>query len=252
MNDFQTSVLATEFANPALTIGNGIRPESLFNFMRNWGFYLLPKSHQDSPGYLGLIVAIREKPSQSHFNPEMARLQIGLSGAPGQKWETLRLRPLFHDSRPLYPGFISLLDGAGRQQQFFTFGGSIEVAQQDGETIYLLRSPAPILLIGNPVIEVEETSEAFAEEFEATLAQAHAWWKLDDQGFADRLTKTNPMQLYLACINDLLEKYTGNPDLSRHAHAFVRQLQSERAWLEETGRWPLYSPSIKALLAPSL
>ncbi len=250
MSDFQSNVLASEIANLALSIDNGIRPTSLFNLMRDWGFYLLPKSHQDSPGYQGLIVAIREKPSQSHFNPEVVRLQIGLSGAPGQKWETLRLNPLFHGNRPMYPGFITLLDNAGRQQQFFTFGGSIEVTQQDGETIYLLRSPAPILLIGNPVIEVEEVSEAFAEGFHTMLAQAHAWWKLDDQGFADRLMQTDPMQLYLACVSDLLAKYESNVEMGRHAHGFVRQLTSERQWLQESGRWPLYTPSVKTLLSP--
>lgn len=247
MNTSPDSV-AAKFAIPTASIGSGIVPEALFNFMQDWGYYLLPKTHPDSPGFQGLIVAIREKADPRHFNPVMARLQLGLSGAPGQKWETLRLRPLFHERRALYPGFIILVDEAEREQQFFTFGGSIEVAQREGETIYLIRSPAPVLLMGRPVIEDEQASEQFAEEFEMALARAHAWWRTNDQGFADRLMQTDPWQLYLACLNEILLKTASHEHL--HTREFIRQARSERDWLSDAGRWPAYPPSVEYLLKP--
>lgn len=247
-SNISPDTIAAEFANPALSIGKGIRPEALFNFMREWGYYLLPKSHANSPGFRGLIVAIREIADPRHFNPVMARLQLGLSGAPGQKWETLRLRPLFQDSRPLYPGFVILVDAAGREQEFFTFGGSIEVAQREGETIYLIRSPAPVLLMGHVQIENEQASEQFAEEFEMSLARAHAWWRMDDQGFADRLMKTDPWALYLAFLNELFIKTSLHQSL--HTRDFIRQVHAEQQWLSDSGRWSLLPPSIEHLLKP--
>jgi hypothetical protein len=38
--------------------------------MENQGYYLLPKFHPHSPGYTGLLVAIRERPTGMHFDPE--------------------------------------------------------------------------------------------------------------------------------------------------------------------------------------
>jgi len=248
MNDIQPGLLAQEIAHPANSIGNGISEESLFSLMQDWGYYLLPKTHVDSPGFQWLVVAIREKADPRHFNPQMVRLQLGLSGAPGQKWETLRQRPLFQESRALYPGFIILVDESAREHEFFTFGGSIEVAQREEETIYLIRSPAPILLLGRPVIEDEQASEQFAEEFEMTLARAHAWWRMDDIGFADKLMKTDPWQLYLACLNEILLKTASHGHL--HTHEFIRQVRSEHDWLSDTGRWSFYPPDIEQLLKP--
>jgi hypothetical protein len=40
--------------------GGGMGEQSLLGLMKDWGYYLLPRSHPDSPGYSGLLVAIRE------------------------------------------------------------------------------------------------------------------------------------------------------------------------------------------------
>ena len=44
--------------------------------MENWGYYLLPKSHWNSPGYTGLLVAIRADPSRMHYDPQSIRLRL--------------------------------------------------------------------------------------------------------------------------------------------------------------------------------
>ena len=37
--------------------------QSLLELVENWGYYLFAKSHDSSPGYTRLLVAIRKQPT---------------------------------------------------------------------------------------------------------------------------------------------------------------------------------------------
>jgi hypothetical protein len=63
--------------------------QSILHRMEHWGYYLLPKSHRESPGYTGLLVAIRETPTREHFDPESIRLRIIEEGKE-TSWATFR------------------------------------------------------------------------------------------------------------------------------------------------------------------
>jgi hypothetical protein len=43
---------------------------SLLRQVAGWGYYLLPRSHPHSPGHPGLLIAIRQKPTEKHFDPQ--------------------------------------------------------------------------------------------------------------------------------------------------------------------------------------
>lgn len=98
--------------------------QSPLELMQNWGYYLLPKSHRDSPGYAGLLVAIRQQPTGEHFDPR--RLHLRLRDVKGiVEWRTLDWLTPLEASAHACPGRLILRDRFDKSVEFFTFGGSL-------------------------------------------------------------------------------------------------------------------------------
>jgi hypothetical protein len=121
--------------------------------MKDWGYYTLEKPHPGSPGYTGLVVAIRKQPTVKHFDPETVHLcRRDDYGLP--KGTTVSLiSPLAEETGTVCPGIIRLRDRTGREVDFYTFGGSLETAVRSGEMVVVVRSPAPILELTDGVGE---------------------------------------------------------------------------------------------------
>jgi hypothetical protein len=210
--------------------------------MEHWGYYLLPKSHPASPGYGGLQVAIREEPTREHFDPETMDLQvIGYDGAPS--WSKLhRDSELRHRRVPLTR--IILSDRSGKNSaKFFTYGGVLEAVYSRHETVYTLRTPAPVLDLTSRALTL---AEELAVETERLLGMLQVEWGRDDEGFALQLALVDPMELYQATIRSLIEECHA---LGAHhcSEAFLLMLQEEQGWLRRHAEAP---PTLAQLLAP--
>jgi hypothetical protein len=221
---------------------------SLLDVMEDWGYYLSPKTHPDSPGYPSLYVAIRKQPTRRHFDPELIRLRL-CDKYKLAKWTKLRLEPPFIEDRSVCPGRVILLDRVGKSVHFFTFGGLLTAATTVDETVYSLCSPAPILKI---VDEPWSISGQLAFEVETLLGKYQAAWGLNDSGFAQRLTQIDPLRFYQASLQRILQNYRQSMTLREHFVQFYQMLLKETDWLSQHGQGLTSPPNLKELLGPRL
>jgi hypothetical protein len=225
--------------------------QSVLQVMENWGYYLLPKSHPHSPGYTGLLVAIRKIPTEKHFDPQTIRLRLR-DKYDQAKWTTLWLHspqelPI-KASVHVCPGEVMLRDRTDKRVDFFVFGGSLEAVSVPGETVYSLRSPAPILWLTD---DPETVPDQLASETQALIGELQVRWGSDEEGFARRLAQVDPLQFYVATLQSILVRNERDHHALQEAfHEFYLALRKERGWLMERGKWPTTPPRLEALLAP--
>lgn len=227
---------------------------SILQVMENWGYYLLPKSHPQSPGHTGLLVAIRKQPTGKHFDPQSLRLWLRLLRDEHEeaRWTTLwidspRELPI-KGSIHACPGRVVLRDRRDKRVSFFVFGGSLEAVSVPGETVYSLRSPAPILQITE---NLESVPDQLAFETEEHLGELQVKWGLDEEGFAKRRAQVDPLQFYLASLNSILARYEQDPALQETSQEFYLALRNEQRWLIERRQWPTDIPELEELLTPN-
>lgn len=220
--------------------------ETILHQVEPWGYYLLPRPHPDSPGYAGLVVAIRDQPTGLHFDPETMEIRL-LDGDGVVRRTLLTLDTPFSGSRRVCPGRVTLHDRVDKRIELFTFGGSLEAVAVPGETVYLLRSPAPILEL-NP--GVESFSDQLASETEVTLAKIQARWGRNDDGYARRLAQIEAGRFYVASVQSILTRYERAPALKRSFHRFYAELMREKKWWEETVDPSGQPLTLEALLVP--
>jgi len=219
---------------------------SLLGPTMDWGYYLLPQSHRDSPGYAGVLIVIREQPTGKHFDPKTLYLPVrDVEGV--AKWTKLSWSSPPTDSNHVCPGRVILSDRFDKRVEFFTFGGSLEVTSGSGEMVCSLHSPAPVLEL---VAQQETIPDQLASETEALMGKIRAKWELDDRGFNQRLAEVNPLQFYLATLQSILLQYKHTPTLAEVYHELRDALLREKEWLVAKDLWPVDSLRLEDLLAP--
>jgi len=220
--------------------------QSILRRMEYWGYYLLPKSHPNSLGYTGLVVPIRETPTGEHYDPESIHLRI-IEKDKDMYWATFRLKVLFQKSRNIGPGQVTLRDRTDNRVKFFTFGGLLEAVSVPGETVYSLRSPAPILDLNG---SLESVADQLAFETEAMIAKQDARWGLNERGFLRRLAEADPFEFYLATLYSILQHYEQYSALRMSFRHFYAALLREKKWLLEADQWPLIPRELNQLFDP--
>jgi hypothetical protein len=214
--------------------------------MKDRGYHLLRQAHPYSPGYTGLRIAVRAKPTKLYFDPELVRLRL-CDKFGSASWTILELGPPDGGTRHVCPGRVILRDRLDKRVHFFTFGGSLEVAIAPGETVYSLHSPAPILELTEP----EETiPDQLACETEGLMGELQAGWGSNDAGFARRLAQVDPLQFYLASLHSILLRYSQSRALQECFDDLYDTLLREREWLVRVGQWPASLLTLDRLLAP--
>jgi hypothetical protein len=223
--------------------------QSILDRMEDWGYNFFPKPHPDSPGYSGLLIAIREEPTEEHFDPEVVELRLcDESASSAVNRVKLTLASPFHDTQMVCPGRLIVWDRKDKQVEFFTFGAKLEAVSDTGERVYLFKSSAPIL----PITDSIETTFAdqLASEAQGLISKYQAEWGTDEAGFVRCLNQSDSQQLYVACLAAILHQYEESPSLQESFTDFYRALQHEKAWLVEDNQWPSSPPSLTELLAP--
>jgi len=210
--------------------------------LETMGYVTLPRLHADSPGFSGLLMLLRRQP-EGH---EPQRIDLRL-----HQWDGRATRTHLHgdtaslSSNAVCPGRIVVSDGHGQDSVFYSFGGALESEAQNGETIYSLRSDAPVLALQT---ERETVADMLADETEALFARAQAATKLLPGDFLDRLVRAGAAAVYLAILESLLPE-GGEPLVpEQHRPEFAAMLVREQAWYRATGRWPLLPRDLPALL----
>jgi hypothetical protein len=215
--------------------------------LENLGYELLPKFHRDSPGFSGLLVAIRQEPTNAHYDPESIALWIRDRNKLASQF-TFSLESTCPEPVQVCPGTVILTDRRHKRVDFFTFGGQLEATAGPGERIYFLNSPVPILELFN---DLNSFSDQLAFEVEGLLARQHATWALDDEGFARKMAQVDPTQLYLASLQEIIKRYENCRDLRTSWTDFYPSLLAEKNWLVNQAQWQSINYSLADLLAPA-
>lgn len=226
------------------TTSKKMTPNEILEQTADWGYRTLPRLHCECPGYSGLLVAVRARPTEAHYDPE--RLMVCVRDLHGCAREmTLSLKPPFLPSDHVCPGRIDIRDRTQKEVSFFTFGGTIEVVTAPDRTVYALTSPAPIVPLDLPI---DAVSDQLALEADITLGRLTAQYGRDRREFSHRLAEVDPFTFYVAVMADLLTQLQESQALRRDHAALYRGLQNERAYLQSTGQWPAVPPTPQELL----
>ena len=173
-------------------------PEILDHF----GYWFYPSKSKHAFGGVRLDIVINEKPTMKHFDPQHVHLSI--------KAEENLIEPLvihhpwhFERSFQVCAGLVRIIDRKDKKEEGFTFGGKLTITPQDTMTICTLESTAPILEIteSSPLIKM------FFEEIEILLAEKRAELLSAVSIYTAHLASADPLGLYIACINALIEKF---------------------------------------------
>jgi hypothetical protein len=217
--------------------------QEIFTLMRQWGYYLEPKAHAFSPGYAGISVAIRARPTHRHYDPETIILCLLNQGSV----ERTQLGLLSRNPavRRVCPGRVALQDRFQKRTDFYTYGAELFTISGKDETIYRFESNAPILWLN-------ENEDSFPGHLEAQtgalLAGIRTQWRRQDALFARQLAEVEPMDLYLATLRSIDERYARSRALRGNFNYFYARLQREILWQRATGHFHADGPRLETLL----
>lgn len=191
--------------------------------LAGWGF-LAEADLPDRPGPAYLLVALRDHPTLTHFDPELVEYWVsaGGRGAPRTLERATRV-PIETD---FSWGLIRITDRLDVTNEYVTFGGHLSAAEVEGMTVAVFTSPAPLLRRGGHSQGWDHGASSLAAFFGRLLVAVDY-----TPGFEARAAAADPLTRYAAFIHDLVARY-------RHASALRDQhpelwvmLQSEASRL---------------------
>lgn len=191
--------------------------------LRDLGFTLLNSDRPSAPGGSQLLVALRERPTLRHFDPELVTGWIAAAG---------RGRPLTIDrqapagDRGILWGHVHVVDRLGVENRFLTFGGVIRVADVDpGLRVVWHGSPGPVVRWGGH----SQGFDALAGEIGAFFGRLILPVDFAAGGEA-RLATEPPEHLYAAFLRDAAAR-------RRDAVQRRRTLHDDADRGDPIGRW---------------
>lgn len=214
--------------------------------MERKGYLLLPKAHPASPGYGGLLVAIREEPAGLGYDPQSVRVWIA-DKIVDPSWETMSYNTPLQRAEQVVTGRLILSNRSKERIEFFSFGGKLESFSTPGATVYSISSQAPIMELFEPR---ETVPDQLVYETEGILAKVGARLSLDSKDFAHQLAKVDPVVLYAASVYSILLHYQQSNDLRESFPDLYHSLLKEREWLNNGKQWLTIPTTLDELLAP--
>lgn len=186
----------------------------------------------DRPGPGLLLVAIRDRPTLSHYDPEAIEYWAseGRRGVRRRLDRTSRL-PI---DEPFAWGMIQIADRLHVTNEYLVFGGRLAADRLDDAILVRFVSPAPILRRGGHSQGIDEGAAALGGWFGrvrlATTAIA---------GFEAHLAATEPLALYAAFLQDETAQLSSNATI-RAVYADLARLlrgEAEHLRVEHPDEW---------------
>lgn len=144
-------------------------------------------------------------------------------------------------------GRVILEDRNDKKDEAFCFGGKLTLNVKHKLTECVLVSPAPI-------IEMNETRPMqvlFVRELEILLAEYRADNK-DESDYEKHMCAVDPLDLFTACLNELLEKYIHKANKDDTSLEFLDYLHKEEHRLHEAGLGKESVSSLDVILSKKL
>jgi hypothetical protein len=176
-----------------------------------------------------LDIHITSEPTNQHF--DVLRLQLPIK-TDEEYSKPLKVTHPWHYQKgaEVSPGVVIMEDRKEKKEEAFTFGGKLTIDDQDQQTFCVLVSAAPIIEISG----ARPANRQFVEEVEVILAEKRANYASHYE-YEKQLNKTNPLELYIACLNALLKKYEHFQHKTESQYQFLGYLHSQQHRLEAAG-----------------
>ncbi len=182
-----------------------------------------------APAGSHLVVALRDKPTLAHFDPERMTWYV-TAGGKGQLVEYQRSRALRGEPHVAW-GHVHVIDRLEVQNAFLTFGGVIRAVPMGPDaTLVILDSPAPILRWSGHSQDVDPMAPQVAAFFARLMVPIDF-----APGAEARIAGVPPLTLYAAFVADLCDRYQCarplremNPHLSRWLTVEMHRLETAR------------------------
>ena len=205
--------------------GSEPRPslQSAARRLEPWGFLADPDL-PDRPGPASLIVALRERPTLRHYDPEVVEFWSSRGGRGTHQTITRDSRMPF--STGVSWGEIRILDRLGESNGYLGFGGRCDAELIDGTAIVAFTSSAPILRRGGHSQGWDEGADAAGAFFGRLLVTVDYV-----PGFEEQLARATPLARYAAFIQDAAARHRGMSIAARDLRPFARTVLSEAAHL---------------------
>ena len=122
-----------------------IEPHDALARLADWGF-IATSDLPDKPGPASLLIALRERPTLAHYDPERVEFWA-TRGERGVHVTVTRETPMPIDAVFSW-GLIRIADRLGETNEYAAFGGHVAAELVDGVVVVVFTSPAPILRRG--------------------------------------------------------------------------------------------------------
>ena len=190
----------------------------------DWGFLAEPDL-PDRPGPAYLLVALRDRPTLTHYDPELVEYWASVGGK-GVRRSLDRHTPLPIEQEFSW-GLIRITDRLDVSNEYVTFGGHLSAAEVNGMTVAVFTSPVPLLRRGGHSQGWDEGAESFAAFFGRLIIAVDY-----TPGFEALAAAVDPITRYAAFIRDLVGRYRQAPHLREQHPNLWMMLQSEARRLE--------------------
>lgn len=173
-------------------------PEAAASALANFGFRLI-ESDRSAGDDSHLLVALRDRPTLRHFDPEsFAYYAPALEGAALATVDRRIAERSRAASRPALWGQVFVVDRVPVENRFITFGGDLRMAVVDRSLAILdLWSPAPIVRWGGHSQGTDALTEAIGAFFGRLMVPVDF-----APGAAQRIDALLPAVLYRAFLID--------------------------------------------------
>ena len=185
------------------------------------GFLLVDGDYAGAVGRPRLLVALRDRPTLRHFDPEAVSYWWFDHDHGKLNWlDRTRRMPV---ERPISWGRVQVIDRIPVSNQFLTFGGTLRACVVDPTTIVCsITSPAPILRWSGH----SKGIDLLTDEVGAFLARLRI--PIDYvEGAEGRVARVGPLALYAAMLAESLPRLRQSGPLRRVQHGYARFAESE-------------------------
>ncbi len=206
----------------------GISFDEAAGHVHSLGFLDVNGTAPQAPGGANLVVALRERPTLVHFDPERIEHWVA-AGERGRPAEITRATTLPLD-RPFSWGTIRVIDRLEVFNSFLTFGGVVRAVARDASTtLVVFSSEAPIL-----------RSTGHSQGIDLSTGEVGAFFArlmipIDfTPGAEARITAANPMAIYSAFHASIDARLEGSEELRASHPGFDAWCHRERHRLAES------------------
>jgi hypothetical protein len=210
---------------PSKTAADEVAPDLAVAARRlaPWGFLADPDL-PDRPGPASLIVALRDRPTLRHYDPEVVEFWATEGGHGAHKSITRDAKlPV---ATGVSWGEIRILDRLGESNGYFSFGGRCDADMVDDALIVAFTSSAPILRRGGHSQVWDDGADAVGAFFGRILVTVDYV-----PGFEERLARATPLTRYAAFVRDEHTHECGLPVGVRELRPFADTIRCEAARL---------------------